>query len=330
MEALTKDRTLGALWACRFLAEQGRFACDEEQSACLEADEGFSWLHFPLSDQRARRFLERYEPLPAAARAALLGGERRLAIQGEGEWMFGVLPELEHDFHAAPSDIERLYFAMGPRVLLTARRHALQGVDRVKRAVEAGAAVHSPLDLLVMLIEQFIELNEQRQHEFAAAIESIEDRVLGGRGDPSRLQIGPTRFELSRQHREFLTLRSVLQRAMSHRGPARTHLEGEQTRSLIQQLDDFDRDAMDLLERARLLQEEIGERINATTNRNLRLLTILSTLMMPPTLIVGAFGMNVEGIPWSKDAAGFAEACLLCGAGVAVCYTLLRVFKVLK
>ena len=64
--------------------------------------------------------------------------------------------------------------------------------------------------------------------------------------------------------------------------------------------------------------------IDNAANKNLRLLTILSTLLLPPTLVVGAFGMNVEGIPFAYDRQGFAWVCELCVVIVALGYMALK------
>jgi zinc transporter len=181
-----------------------------------------------------------------------------------------------------------------------------------------------------MLVERFIDLAEARQQHLAAEIDAAEDRVLAMRADPGRMHIGPIRLELSRQHREFLALRGAFHRGLIHRGQAQhAHLLTDRLPALSQQLEDFDRDAADLLERARLLHEEIAEQVNAAANRSLKVLTILSTLLLPPTVIVGAFGMNVQGIPWAHDLAGFAEASGFCVLAVGISYLALKLSKVL-
>jgi zinc transporter len=61
----------------------------------------------------------------------------------------------------------------------------------------------------------------------------------------------------------------------------------------------------------------------------MRALTVFSTLLIPPTLIVGALGMNLEGVPFAHDPVGFAKAAAMCLAIVAGAYVLLRRWKVL-
>ena len=54
--------------------------------------------------------------------------------------------------------------------------------------------------------------------------------------------------------------------------------------------------------------------------------TIVSTLLIPPTLVTGAFGMNVPGIPFEHSPAGFIGAAALCAGVVAAALFLLRRF----
>jgi zinc transporter len=45
--------------------------------------------------------------------------------------------------------------------------------------------------------------------------------------------------------------------------------------------------------------------VGEATNRNLFLLSIMTTSLLPITVITGAFGMNVGGIPWGNHGSGF-------------------------
>ena len=56
----------------------------------------------------------------------------------------------------------------------------------------------------------------------------------------------------------------------------------------------------------------------------MRALTVISTLLIPPTLIVGAFGMNVPGIPFEHSPLGFGIASAICLVVVLAAYQLLR------
>ena len=58
-------------------------------------------------------------------------------------------------------------------------------------------------------------------------------------------------------------------------------------------------------ERARLLQEQASARLAEATNRNLYVLSIVTTIFLPMTLVTGVFGMNLGGLPDQQDPMGF-------------------------
>jgi zinc transporter len=58
-------------------------------------------------------------------------------------------------------------------------------------------------------------------------------------------------------------------------------------------------------------------------------LTMISTLLLPPTFVVWAFGMNVGGIPWGQSAHGFWLAVGCCVLLVLGGWTVLRRFRIL-
>jgi zinc transporter len=56
-----------------------------------------------------------------------------------------------------------------------------------------------------------------------------------------------------------------------------------------------------LYERSKLLQDEIAAALSEDINRKLLWLAVMSSLLMPATLVSGIFGMNVAGLPGTKD-----------------------------
>ena len=64
-------------------------------------------------------------------------------------------------------------------------------------------------------------------------------------------------------------------------------------------------DLASLMERIRLLQEEIPARLMEQSNRTLFLLTVITVLALPINIVAGFFGMNVGGIPLEGNAHGF-------------------------
>ena len=141
--------------------------------------------------------------------------------------------------------------------------------------------------------------------ELAAEIDSIEDTILKEGDRDDRIRLGRARLTTVRVHRRLNGLRGLFRRA------AGTSADGLMTSfraaagTLTQRLDELDHEVIELRDRARLLQEELGARVAEQTNRHLRLLAVLTAVFLPPTLIAGLFGMNLAGAPFSSSSVGF-------------------------
>ena len=61
----------------------------------------------------------------------------------------------------------------------------------------------------------------------------------------------------------------------------------------------------ELYERAKLLQEELASRLAESTGRNLYVLSVLTAVLLPMTLVTGIFGKNVAGLPGTSNPASF-------------------------
>ena len=311
-----------------FRGGKGHLVHDETLHDALGDGADWVWLHLGLSDHRARRFLSDFPELPEEGRTLLLGGESRIQIAPEPDHAAGVLPDLEKDFSDQSMEPGRLAFWLNSRLLFTTRRKPVRGIQRLHDAVLAGLTIESPAAALAQLQEAYAMIVETRLVELGAQLDKIEDRVLADRSGLDRLPLGPLRRELSRHYREFASLRSAIHRAgfarLTGENPLASHLP-----LMHQNAEDFERDAGALQDRARLLYEEINTRIAATTNRSLSALTVISTLLLPPTFVAGALGMNVGGIPWAQEREGFWIALGFCLVLFAGSYWVLRRFRIL-
>ena len=64
-------------------------------------------------------------------------------------------------------------------------------------------------------------------------------------------------------------------------------------------------DSAALVERVKILQEELAALLTERTNRTLFILTVVTVLALPFNVIGGLFGMNVGGIPFAEHPGGF-------------------------
>ena len=102
------------------------------------------------------------------------------------------------------------------------------------------------------------------------------------------------------------------------------------THDIITRLANLDQDFESMERRARFFHDEIDAKLAAETNRQLYILSALTALFLPPTLVAGLFGMNVKGIwfadePWAFDA--IAISCLAIAAVTGLWFIKQRWFR---
>ncbi|HWA03592.1 MAG TPA: CorA family divalent cation transporter [Rhizomicrobium sp.] len=323
----TLKKNPGLLWGLAVREGRAERMIDDTAAEILAAPHDWCWMHFALSDHRARRFIESFDAAPPEARELLLENETRPQLHLAPGAAYGVIPDFEKDFEEHDYGEGSVAFYLDAGHLITTRHHPMRVVDEVREEVQAEPPAQ-PVDVFVRLNERFVEIAEKRFAVFSRWLDRLEDRVLGEQGDLDKTGLGSVRREVARFHREFASLRASYHRAMNLRtvpdNPVSPRLP-----ELLQAAEDFDRDASGLSERARLLYEEIDTRIASRTNRSLRTLTVISTLLLPPTFVVGAFGMNLPHIPWAATPGGFWWAMGLCAVVVGGCWTVLKRYDVL-
>jgi zinc transporter len=323
------ERCAGLMFGFLFHGGQAHAVSDETLASHARDHHDWIWLHLALADHRARRFLEHFTEMPQEARELMLSPEDRIQLHLTPRGAFGLLPDIERDFADHSLGAGRLVFWFDAGHLITARRHPVRAAEQLRDAIAHGEELSGPAETLARLQEIFSTLVEQRLAVLGGELGKIEDEVLADRDHIGREVLGPLRRELSRYAREFSALRGAIYRATAIRGAALSSPLAEHLPVLQQQAEDVERDAATLQDRARLLYEEIGSRVADRSNRSLSALTVISTLLLPPTFVVGAFGMNVGGIPWGQNGHGFWAGMGVCVLLMLLVYGLLRRFRIL-
>jgi zinc transporter len=267
------------------------------------------WLHFNVSDSRAHRWLRAQSALPAAAREVLLDPAPRIHARKLERGFTAVLGDLNHDFDADPDGFGELRIYLDRERVITTRRHPLKSVDRLRRALTGSGQLGdgSTLVWFQNLIETLGETFAGVLETLAERVDEAEDRILAGSYQKPGRALGAMRRLLARLRRHLnanrVALSTVPERELGW-GDAE-HRRG--LREAIARLDAVGQDLELIQERARLLEEEIGRRLSEATNRNLFVLSVVTTALLPITLLTGVFGMNVGGLPWLDSPSGFGH-----------------------
>ena len=213
------------------------------------------------------------------------------------------------------SSASTLIICVDSRVLVSARLTPLRSIDRLRAAVRRGETFRSPVELLAHLLRDQAEVLVQIVRDTTTEVDGIEDKLLARRSRPD-VEAG---FAATYAGAPAAAARAGAGRAVpAPQPPAGVDRPGRCPRpATVGRGARRRRRRLGGAGRARAAPPGRARRaVNEQTSRTLFVLTIVTVLALPMTIIPGFFGMNVGGVPFGANPHGFWAVVALV-AGVA-------------
>ncbi|MBN8995478.1 MAG: hypothetical protein J0H94_09635 [Rhizobiales bacterium] len=292
------------------------------------AEDVWLWLHVNLADMRCRPWL--VDRLSAAGLDHLFGKGDSPSLTVAGDEVAGIFFDLTHELAVSDEDFGPLRFAATSRILVTGRRTPLRSVETLREQMHHGRTFSSPAGLVVAMAEQIASSLDALVDRLSGEVDHVEDMLLKDYLSDDRQSLGVARLTSVRIHRRVHGMRTLFRRLDAEEGGPVAATIAAGAERILPRFDDIDHAVVELRDRARLLQDELGVRLAEQTNRQLRILSVLTALFLPPTLITGLFGMNVSSLPFTDGAGGFVWVVGLIAAVSGVTLWALAKANVLK
>jgi len=339
-DALTGDGTVrspnatapipGLVWAFRIHSDGSSESLAVDKPIEFTRD-GLLWLHFNLADARALQWLASADlQAPVQARSLLLSKDTYQQLHTTDDSVYGVISDLLRDIAEVTEETGYLRFVMTERLLVSGRHHALCAVDATRRALEDGHRIENVAALLETIVENVADTMDRIAERIARSLDEIEEQVLSDEAVDLRQGLGRLRRTCVRLHRQLSGLRIVFHRLeQKNVGDLKPALQLRASK-LAQRLDGLDHTVVEMRERSRLLQEELHLKIEEQGNNNIRVLSVLTAVLMPPTLVTGIFGMNTKGLPFTDLDTAFLWASLLMVLSSYAAYLIMKRIGIIR
>lgn len=266
----------------------------------------FIWLHFSLSNSSTEPWLRRCFKLPQAFYESLHAGPGATRLEPDNNCLVVVMHDVLFDLTFDSSSVAKCNVYVDPQFLISARLRPLRSLERLRSAVRDGEIFSSSVNLLAHLLGDQANVLMQVLRRSTARVDDIEDKLLASRVAFSRGELGSLRRVLVRLQRLLAPEPASFFRLVNR--PPRW-IRAEDITDLRQAAEEFSAavgDTQALIERVKLLQEELAALVNEQTNRTLYVLTLVTVLALPINLVAGLFGMNVGGVPLAESNRGFS------------------------
>jgi len=310
----------GLIWGLDFASDG---ATSPVNGCDAEAAGSFRWLHLNLADHGTKRWIAENPAFSVQIRELLLASETHQRALVDGGYIGCVLHDFERDFDVTDTQrIGALRIALTPTLMLTTRLHPLRSADIARHRLERGSAATGPAQALDLLISAITSNIADIARSLSGDVRQAEDAFLDGHHPPGARDLVLIRRRLAQIHGLLSGMRSVFQR-LEEDEELPAHLRPT-VEKLVQRLQSLDADILEVQGQLRLLRDEVDIQAAQRTNQNLYILSIITALMLPATLVTGIFGMNTGGMPLAQGAHGTLFATMIAMGAAGITYWVLR------
>lgn len=287
----------------------------EPEAPSVEAVEahGLRWLHIERPRPIDRAWLEEHFDFHPLAYEDVFSRNQRPKIDRYDDYLFIVLGFPRYDKSVGRLGAAELDIFVGPDYVVTLPNEPLQPVEylfeRCRGSAEAREQYFSkgPGYLLYKVIDDCVDAGFPMLNKIGNKLERYEVDIFAGHSDEAVRPISDVK-------QEIINFRAIVrpQRAVI------ADLERTKQRHLAADLEIYFEDINDASERIWQQLEAYKEKVEALEDTNesvlshrlndvLRVLTVISVIFLPLTLLSGIFGMNTR-VPGEGTWAGFAGA----------------------
>jgi magnesium transporter len=305
-----------------------------EAAACAAAGDGFVWLgiHDPTDDEMAG--VQTHFPVHELAIEDASAMHQRAKIEEYENHYFVVLKTASYDDDAEQVDFGEIHIFAGPGYAITVRhgeqsdlRAARQRLEERRELLEAG-----PVSVIWAVLDKVVDDYEPVAEGLTADIEEVEVQVFEGKAEQTERIYFLKReaIEFHRAVHPLLTPLAAIERGADPR-------VGEAIRAYFRDVNDHVKLVHDQIGTQRELLTSILEanlavlgmrqnEISVNQNEATKKLTLVATIFLPLSFIVGFFGMNFG---WMVDHTTSFTAFAGYGLGtlLASCIVLVFLFR---
>ena len=296
-------------------------AGEQELRAALQDPAAAVWVDFEGRSRESDSILEHVFGFHPLAIEDVYQDLHRPKLEDYERYVYLIIQCLERErgWNLERVELEELDLFLGRNFVVTHHARRIPAIDMARAAVDKNGlplskgAVFMAHGILDRVVDQFIPL----PRTFAETIEELETNALT---DPSP-QLLEKILELTRSV-QWLKRIGLQQREITNK-LARTEISEipREARPFFRDVDDHFAAVMESLESRR---DQLQNLFNAfhllssyRMNQSMRVLTGISTIMLPLTFIAGIYGMNFKHMPELEWTVGYPLTLLLM-AGVGI------------
>jgi magnesium transporter len=271
---------------------------------------GLRWINVERPRSLEQAWLEEHFEFHPLDYEDVRSRNQRPKVDEYDDYLFIVLHFPRYDKNVSRLNAAEVDFFVGPDFLITLPNEPLQTIDYLFERCRANEELRDSLFskgpgyLLYKIVDDCVDASFPMLNKIGLKLDRIEEEIFEGQGDE-------VVRDISNAKQEIINFRKIVRpQRLAFRD-----LERNKARYIAEDLDIYFDDIIDASERAWDMLEnfkEVVEGLEATnesaiahrTNETFRVLTAISVIILPLTLLASLFGMNVH-LPFEDNEYAF-------------------------
>lgn len=289
---------------------------------------GTLWVHLNRNATDAQDWLRRESGVAMIVCNALLAEETRPRCTHLPGGLLLILRGVNLDPEAEPEDMVSLRMWIEPHRIISCRFRHVGAVAEVRHALQLG---HGPVglgDLVTGLAERLVERVSPLVDRIEDRLDELEDSALERRSTSIRDRLADAQRQAIVLRRYLAPQHEALRRLLTEVGAPLSDAERIHLNEVADRVARHVEAIDSVCARAAVTQEQLSSRLTEQMNRIMYLLSVVTTLFLPLTLLTGLLGINVAGIPGALHPYGFHFVILVLVALFGVELAVLRWLRI--
>jgi zinc transporter len=273
------------------------------------SDDGMLWVHLDRRRQKAIDWINQ-EVTNEEAASILLSNDTRPRTFTYQDNLLVSLRGVNLNPGSNPEDMVSIRMWVGDNRIITTRHRHIMAIDDVKERFAAGRGPKNIGDFVVLVADRLMERMGLTMENLDDRIDALEteiidkEQVSNQKSDYARnvrSELGYLRRQTIQLRRHIAPQRDTMHILMMETTSWFTEKHGSRLREVSDHLTRYVEDLDMLRERGNIVQDELRNSQSDYMNNTLYVLTIISVILLPLGLITGLLGINVDGLPGTKN-----------------------------
>ena len=277
--------------------------------AILE-DNGIRWIHIPKPRHNAQEWLQQHFEFHPLDYEDIYSRNQRPKVDRYDDYLFVVLQFPRYDRARERLSVVEIDIFVGPDYVITMPNADLEPIDslfarcRESEEVRAGYFEKGAAFLLYKLVDHAVDASFPMLRKMGQKLERIEDDIFEGRSELIVRDISNVKQEIINFRRVVRPQRVAfrdLERAMDVTTPEELDVYFDDVIDASERIWDTLENYKEVIEGLESTNESV---LSHNVNDTLRVLTSITVIVLPLTLLASVFGMNVA-FPGEGEAVAF-------------------------